>query len=184
MNERILGIDPGLRVTGYGVIEFSAGATRLIEAGVVTPRPALTLEQRLEQLHRGIAGVVSSTRPDIIVIEELYTTYKNPLTAIMMGHARGVLCLAGAQHGVPVRTLGHSLVKRALVGSGTAKKDQVNLMVTHLLGLRRRPEPNDVSDALALALAYVNIRDHDRRVPAALLQITKDEHHARRRKLA
>lgn len=156
MNARILGIDPGLRTTGYGVIDVSSGRARLIEAGVVRPRVAATLEQRLRELHEGISAVVSSTRPHAIVIEELYTTYKNPNTAIMMGHARGVLCLAGAQHGVPVHTLAHSLVKRALTGSGAAKKDQVNKMVTQLLGLRRNPEPNDVSDALALALAYFN----------------------------
>jgi crossover junction endodeoxyribonuclease RuvC len=153
---RILGIDPGLRTTGYGVIDVSSGRARLIEAGVVRPRTGGTLEQRLRELHEGISAVVASTRPEAMVIEELYTTYKNPMTAIMMGHARGVLCLAGAQHGVPVHTLAHSLVKRALVGSGAAKKDQVNKMVTQLLGLRRNPEPNDVSDALALALAFFN----------------------------
>lgn len=156
MSARILGIDPGLRTTGYGVIDVSSGRARLIEAGVVRPRTSGTLEQRLRELHEGISAVVASTRPEAMVIEELYTTYKNPMTAIMMGHARGVLCLAGAQHGVPVHTLAHSLVKRALVGSGAAKKDQVNKMVTQLLGLRRNPEPNDVSDALALALAFFN----------------------------
>ncbi|MDQ2872376.1 MAG: crossover junction endodeoxyribonuclease RuvC, partial [Candidatus Eremiobacteraeota bacterium] len=96
-----------------------------------------------------------------IVIEELYSTYKNPSTAIMMGHARGVLALAGAQASIPVRTLGHSHVKRALAGSGAARKEQVNSMVTELLGLRRAPEPNDVSDALALALAFMNVREHE-----------------------
>lgn len=156
MSARILGVDPGLRTTGYGVIDVSSGRARLIEAGVVRPRITGTLEQRLRELHEGISAVVSSTCPEAMVIEELYTTYKNPGTAIMMGHARGVLCLAGAQHGVPVHTLAHSLVKRALVGSGAAKKDQVNKMVTQLLGLRRCPEPNDVSDALALALAFFN----------------------------
>lgn len=156
MTQRILGVDPGLRTTGYGVIEFASGRSRLIEAGVVTPKVKGTLEQRLRELHEGITAVVASTRPTAMVIEELYTTYKNPLTAIMMGHARGVLCLAGAQHNVPVHTLAHSLVKRALIGSGAARKDQVNQMVTQLLGLRRRPEPNDVSDALALALAFCN----------------------------
>jgi crossover junction endodeoxyribonuclease RuvC len=156
VSARILGIDPGLRTTGYGVIDVSSGRARLIEAGVVRPRTGGTLEQRLRELHEGISAVVASTRPEAMVIEELYTTYKNPMTAIMMGHARGVLCLAGAQHGVPVHTLAHSLVKRALVGSGAAKKDQVNKMVTQLLGLRRNPEPNDVSDALALALAFFN----------------------------
>jgi crossover junction endodeoxyribonuclease RuvC len=154
--QRILGIDPGLRTTGYGVIEFASGRPRLIEAGVVKPNTRGTLEQRLRELHEGISAVVASTQPGAIVIEELYTTYKNPLTAIMMGHARGVLCLAGAQHNVPVHTLAHSLVKRSLIGSGGARKDQVNQMVTQLLGLRRRPEPNDVSDALALALAFCN----------------------------
>lgn len=156
MTQRILGIDPGLRTTGYGVIEFAGGRSRLIEAGVVSPKVSHTLEQRLHELHEGISAVVASTSPTVMVIEELYTTYKNPMTAIMMGHARGVLCLAGAQHNVPVHTLAHSLVKRALIGSGAARKDQVNQMVTQMLGLRRRPEPNDVSDALALALAFCN----------------------------
>jgi crossover junction endodeoxyribonuclease RuvC len=159
--QRILGIDPGLRTTGYGVIEFGSARVRLVEAGVVTPKLTGTLEERLRELHDGMCAVVASTRPDVMVIEELYATYKNPLTAIMMGHARGVLCLAGAQHGVPVHTLAHSLVKRALIGSGAARKDQVNMMVTQLLGLRKRPHPNDVSDALALALAFYH--RHDRR---------------------
>lgn len=156
MTRRVLGIDPGLRTTGYGVVEFLSGRSRLIEAGVVTPKVSGSLEARLHELHEGICAVVQSTQPTVMVIEELYTTYKNPLTAIMMGHARGVLCLAGAQNNVPVHTLAHSLVKRALIGSGSARKDQVNQMVTQLLGLRRRPEPNDVSDALALALAFCN----------------------------
>ncbi len=156
MTGRILGIDPGLRTTGYGVIDCSGRTPRLIEAGVVTPNAKDSLERRLQDLHDGMSAVVVSTHPTAIVIEELYTTYKNPLTAIMMGHARGVLCLAGAQHGIPVHTLAHSLVKRALIGSGAARKDQVNRMVTQMLGLRAHPEPNDVSDALALALAFAN----------------------------
>ncbi len=156
MSARILGIDPGLRITGYGVIDVEKGRTRLVEAGVVTPKTNDSLERRLQDLHDGMTAVVLATRPSAIVIEELYTTYRNPLTAIMMGHARGVLCLTGAQHGVPVHTLAHSLVKRSLIGSGAARKDQVNQMVTQLLGLRKRPQPNDVSDALALALAYAH----------------------------
>lgn len=171
MTERILGIDPGLRVTGYGVIEYAAGKTRMLEAGVVAPNVAEPLEVRLRELHAGIAGVVTSTRPDVIVIEELYTTYRNPLTAIMMGHARGVLCLAGAQAGIPVATLAHSRVKRALVGSGAGRKEQVNRMVAQLLGFGKPLEPDDVSDALALAIAYCNVREHDRRLPAKLRSV-------------
>lgn len=156
MNARILGIDPGLRTTGYGVIDVERGRARLVEAGVVMPNTKHSLEDRLRDLHDGMTAVVIATRPSAIVIEELYTSYKNPLTAIMMGHARGVLCLTGSQHGVPVHTLAHSLVKRSLTGSGAARKEQVNSMVTQLLGLRKKPEPMDVSDALALALAFAN----------------------------
>ncbi|MBV8639478.1 MAG: crossover junction endodeoxyribonuclease RuvC [Candidatus Eremiobacteraeota bacterium] len=157
---RILGIDPALRVTGYGVIERTRSGVKLIEAGVVSPRTDRALEERLAELHDGVRAILAETKPDVVVIEELYTTYKNPMTAILMGHARGVMCLASAQAGVPVHTLGHAHVKRALVGSGAARKDQVNAMVTRLLRLRTAPKPNDVSDALAIALAYLNISDH------------------------
>jgi crossover junction endodeoxyribonuclease RuvC len=155
---RILGIDPALRTTGYGVIESSRTRVRLVEAGIVSPRTSGTLEERLRELHAGISEVIAQTEPGLIVIEELYTTYRNPMTAILMAHARGVLCLAGAQAGIAVHTLGHAHVKRALVGSGSARKEQVNAMVTHLLGLRTPPKPNDVSDALALALAFLNMQ--------------------------
>ncbi|HXO16937.1 MAG TPA: crossover junction endodeoxyribonuclease RuvC [Candidatus Dormibacteraeota bacterium] len=161
---RILGIDPALRTTGYGAIERRNGRLQLIEAGVVVPDARGTLEQRLCELHAGICDVIAQTDPALIVIEELYTTYKNPRSALLMGHARGVLCLAGAQAGVAVHTLGHSRVKRALVGSGNARKEQVNAMVTRLLNLRSMPKPHDVSDALALALAFLNVLD----LPAAL----------------
>lgn len=157
---RILGIDPALRVTGYGVIERRGRSVALIEAGVVAPRRSETLERRLAELHAGVSALLAQTAPDVVVIEELYTTYKNPMTAILMGHARGVMCLASAQAGVPVQTLGHAHVKRALVGSGSASKDQVNAMVTQLLQLRAAPKPNDVSDALAIALAYLNMSEH------------------------
>jgi crossover junction endodeoxyribonuclease RuvC len=159
---RILGIDPALRTTGYGAIERCNGSVRLIEAGVVVPRQDGTLEERLRELHAGICEVLAQTQPQLVVIEELYTTYKNPRTALLMGHARGVLCLASAQAGVVVHTLGHARVKRALVGSGSARKEQVAAMVARLLGLRRAPRPHDVSDALALALAFLNMVDRAR----------------------
>ena len=155
---RILGIDPALRTTGYGVIDATtARRARLVEAGVVAPRNGAPLEQRLCELHAGIADVIAQTRPEMVVIEDLYTSYRNPETALLMAHARGVLCLAAAQAGITVYALGHARVKRALVGSGSARKAQVNAMVTHLLGLRTAPKPDDVSDALALALAFLNI---------------------------
>lgn len=154
---RVLGIDPALRTTGYGAIERCNGSLRLIEAGVVVPSARGSLEERLHELHTGITEVIAQVAPATIVIEELYTSYKNPRSALLMGHARGVLCLAGAQAGIAVHALGHAHVKRALVGSGQARKEQVNAMVMRLLHLRRAPHPNDVSDALALALAFLNL---------------------------
>jgi crossover junction endodeoxyribonuclease RuvC len=154
---RILGIDPALRTTGYGVIERRGGRVHLIEAGVVVPSAKASLEQRLRELHAGIGEVIAQTEPTLVVIEELYTTHTNPRSALLMGHARGVLCLASAQAGIVVHTLGHAHVKRALVGSGSARKEQVNAMVTRLLGLSRAPKSHDVSDALALALAFLNV---------------------------
>ncbi|HVN68886.1 MAG TPA: crossover junction endodeoxyribonuclease RuvC [Candidatus Binatia bacterium] len=159
---RILGIDPALRSTGYGAIERRNGRVALVEAGVVVPRASGTLEQRLRELHAGISDVIEQTQPTLVVIEELYTSYKNPRSALLMGHARGVLCLASAQAGVAVHTLGHARVKRALVGAGTARKEQVGAMVARLLGLRSAPKPHDVSDALALALAFLNVAERVR----------------------
>lgn len=163
---RVLGIDPALRTTGYGAIECVAGRLRLIEAGVVVPDHRRTLEERLHELHAGIADVIAQTSPEIVVIEELYTTYKNPMTAILMGHARGVLCLACAQAGLAVRTLAHARVKRALVGSGSARKEQVSAMVAQLLRLRKPPRPHDVGDALALAIAFAYAADRHAARPA------------------
>lgn len=151
---RVLGVDPGLRTTGYGIIDATNGRVRLVEAGVIAPNPRATLEVRLSELHAAMVEIVRTLRPDCMVVEELWTGYRNPSTAVLMGHARGVLCLAGGENGVAVQTLAHTLVKRALVGSGAARKEQVKKMVVHLLGLRTSPQPDDVSDALALAIAY------------------------------
>jgi crossover junction endodeoxyribonuclease RuvC len=166
---RVLGVDPGLRVTGYGAVDCGAPLPHLIEAGVITPDIKAPLEQRLGELSAGMRDVIAAVRPDVMVVEELWTSYKNPTTAILMGHARGVLYLAAHAHGVPVRHLAHASVKRALTGSGAARKDQVNRMVVTLLRLTTIPEPNDVSDALALALAHANIAAVERGLTRAVL---------------
>ena len=160
---RILGVDPGLRTTGYGVIACENGRYTLVEGGVLQPTTTLPLEARLAQLHAAITDVVTSTKPDCMVVEELWTNYKNPTTAVLMGHARGVIALAAGTSGIPMHDLAHSLVKRALAGSGSAKKDQVGGMVCAILGLKKLPSPNDVTDALALAIAFANIEaQHER----------------------
>jgi crossover junction endodeoxyribonuclease RuvC len=164
---RILGVDPGLRVTGYGAIEADSRGLRLVEAGVIAPPVGAPLEDRLGELFREMCAVIAATAPEVMVVEEIWTAYRNPTTAVLMGHARGVICLAAGSHGVTVRHLVHSLVKRALVGSGGARKEQVKRMVMQQLRLSVRPEPDDVSDALALALALANIERTERRFAAA-----------------
>jgi len=165
---RVLGIDPGLRLTGYGAILFTAAGPQLIEAGVIAPAAKAPLESRLGQLHRELRAVIAATRPDIVVIEELWSDYKHPATAVLMGHARGVLCLAAHECEIPVRHLGHSLVKRAISGTGAATKDRVKRMVAQRLGLRTLPQPSDVSDALALALTLANIEETELRLARGL----------------
>ena len=160
---RILGVDPGLRTTGYGVVELREGGLRLVEGGVLQPNPKEPLERRLLQLHDAMAEVVRATRPDCMVVEELWTSYDHPQTAVLMGHARGVLALAAAAHGFPVHHLAHTVVKRALVGTGAATKAQVKGMVVQLLALSAPPQPDDVSDALALAIAFANVEAHHAR---------------------
>ena len=151
---RVLGVDPGLRVTGYGVVEGHGARFRLVEGGVLRPNAALSLERRLAQLHDGILEVVRATRPDCMVVEELWTAPRHPSTAVLMGHARGVIALAAGQCAVGFEQLSHVTVKRALTGSGAAGKLRVKAMVCAQLGLTVMPQPDDISDALALALVF------------------------------
>jgi crossover junction endodeoxyribonuclease RuvC len=151
---RVLGVDPGLRTTGYGIVEVDGATFRLIEGGVLAPPPALPLEQRLAQLHDAMLDVVRSTAPDCMVVEELWSAPKHPPTAVLMGHARGVIALAAGRCAVSFEELSHVTVKRALTGHGSARKAQVKAMVCTHLGLRVAPDPDDVTDALALAIVY------------------------------
>jgi crossover junction endodeoxyribonuclease RuvC len=164
---RILGVDPGLRVTGYGALDGSGLSMSLIEAGVIAPRVNLPLEQRLGELFDSLLEVIAATRPDVVVVEEVWSAPRSPATAILMGHARGVLCLAAHQRGVPVRTLGHSMVKRIVAGTGSATKEQVNRMIVQRLRLRSAPKPADVSDALALAIALCGIAEREAQLARA-----------------
>jgi crossover junction endodeoxyribonuclease RuvC len=151
---RVLGVDPGLRTTGYGVVDAEGGTFRLVEGGVLRPKATLSLEVRLAQLHAAMLDVVRATRPDCMVVEELWSAPKHPPTAVLMGHARGVIALAAGLCEVTFEELSHVTVKRALTGNGAARKEQVKAMVCVHLGLTVSPEPDDVSDALALALVF------------------------------
>jgi len=157
---RILGVDPGLLVTGYAVIEipegrFENGEIDLIEAGVVRaggPRDGIAA--RLKKIYDSLAELISETRPNAVVIEKLYAHYKHPATAILMGHARGVVCLLSGTHRVPLHNMASTHVKKAVTGAGHASKEQVQRMTQSILGLKNLPEPADAADAIAIALAF------------------------------
>ncbi len=154
---RVLGIDPGLVCTGYGCVERQGRDQRIVEAGTIRPDKDGDLESRLQSLHSGISEVLAELSPEAAVVEEIYSKYEHPRTAILMGHARGVLLLAASQHGVPVVSYAASRVKKALTGSGGASKGQVQYMIAGLLGLPEPPSPADVSDALALAVCHLSL---------------------------
>jgi crossover junction endodeoxyribonuclease RuvC len=150
----ILGVDPGLRRTGYAVL-CAAGGERatLIEAGVVRLRPGDALQLRLAELEREITALVDAHSPAALACEALYAHYKHPRTAILMGHARGVILAAAARRGLEVYSVAATNVKKLLTGSGRASKRQMQIAVAATLGLARLPEPHDVADAIAIALA-------------------------------
>jgi crossover junction endodeoxyribonuclease RuvC len=152
-----MGIDPGLNCTGYGVIDrLPDGRCLLVEGGAVRTPASAPLAQRLQALHEGIAEALAELTPELVVVESLYSKYRHPGTAILMGHARGVIYLAIQNRSLPVEAYPASQVKRALTGTGRAGKDQVAAMVCRLLGLAEAPQPNDVTDALALALCHAS----------------------------
>ena len=151
--KKILGVDPGLNITGYGVVDGSSRLPVLVEAGVVRSHSD-TLEGRVRDIFNGIQEVISQFEPEALALEELYSLGRRPITAILMGHARGAICLAAAMAGIPVVPYAATKVKKILTGSGHAPKDQIQRAIQLELGLPRYPEPPDVADALALALCH------------------------------
>jgi crossover junction endodeoxyribonuclease RuvC len=150
----ILGIDPGLDTTGYGVLEMRDGKLAIREAGVIRTTPDESLGSRIEQIYDGIREIIETFHPAVMAVEELHSTYEHPQTAILMGHARGAICLAAAQEGLRIASYRPTQVKKLLTGSGRATKDQMQRAVQHELRLKDLPEPADVADAIAVALCH------------------------------
>lgn len=150
----ILGIDPGLNITGYGVLDVGHDRPQVVEAGVIRSSRSDNLPARLKSLHEGLVDVLKAFPLDAIALEDLYSHYERPTTAIMMGHARGVLCLAVAQFSLPIHSYAATQVKKMLTGNGRAGKEQVQLAITRHLNLSEVPEPPDVADALAIAMCH------------------------------
>ena len=153
---RVLGIDPGFGITGYGMVEVTNGKPKLIEAGEIRSKTSLSLEKRLMELFRGLEDVSEELKPDVMSVEDLYSHYSHPKTAVIMGHARGVLFLAAAEKNIPVFSYSATRIKKSLTGNGRATKEQVSRMVSGLLGLDEIMDRPDVTDALAAALCHIN----------------------------
>ena len=153
-SERVLGIDPGLNITGYAVIERAGSKLRLVEAGVVRGKSRGDLSARLKEVFEGVSDVIASLRPTALAIEELYSHYERPKTAILMGHARGVICLAAEQAGMSIRSYAATQIKLLLTGNGRAPKSQMQRAICREFGLAAPPEPPDVADAMAIALCH------------------------------
>jgi len=152
----ILGIDPALTVTGYGVIQTGAKVS-LVEAGVIATSAKEKLAGRLNKIYRAISKLIIDTKPDVVVLEKLYAHYRHPTTAYLLGQARGVIVLACATQNVALVEYAATRVKKAIVGKGLASKHQVQRMVAATLQISRVPKYTDVTDALALAIAHNHI---------------------------
>ena len=149
----ILGIDPGTASTGYGVVKGDGlGLVSLVECGVIRTRPRDSLPARLHEIYEGVAELLARHRPDALSVEGVFYA-KNVRTTVVLGHARGVVLLAGQQAGVEIHEIPPAEIKKAVVGNGAATKEQVQFMLTRLLKLKSVPQPSDAADGVAAALA-------------------------------
>lgn len=153
---KVLGIDPGLVITGYGVLEHAGGRIQLVEAGTIdSGSPEQPLPHRLRTLFGEMNDLIADHKPDSMALEQLYSHYEHPRTAILMGHARGVICLAAGVQDVPLHHYAATQVKSALTGNGRASKEQIQQMVRRTFSLLETPRPADVADAVAIALCHL-----------------------------
>jgi len=153
---RILGIDPGLQVCGYAVVDSSEDGQRLIEAGVFQTSAGPMIEDRLNRIAEDSGTILKKFKPEIVAVEELYSHYAHPKTAILMAHARGVILQKCAEAGVEVKSFSATRIKKSITGNGRASKGQVQRTIQTMLSLSSVPEPNDVTDAIAAALCCAN----------------------------
>ena len=138
--------------TGYGLIEPGPRGIVVVASGVIATRRELSLEARIQLIYDAVHALIGKHAPTLVVLEDLYAEYKFPRTALLMAHARGVICLATRQCDVALLTLAPTVVKRAIAAHGAATKEQIQHSVQRLLSLRELPRPSHVADALALAL--------------------------------
>jgi len=154
---RIIGIDPGLKATGYGVIECRPGMVSLLETGTIEPKTRQLIQDKLDKVYKNLNDLVTQYRPEVMVLEKLYSHYKHPTTACIMGHVRGVICLVCAKSGIELIEYSVKRIRKALTGNGNSSKLQVRGVVANILNVNEQKLTLDASDALALALAHAQM---------------------------
>ena len=152
---RVLGVDPGLGITGFSIMDTKRNQTHLSAYGTIKPKPKDSLPKRLNYLFEEMNKVLDQFSPDVMAIEDAFYS-KNVKSAMTLGQARGSLILAAAQADIPVHEFAPRKVKMSVCGNGAASKEQVSYMVTQILKLKEPPKPLDVSDAMAVGLCYIN----------------------------
>jgi len=162
----VLGVDPGLATTGYGIVEARGDARSLIECGVVRTDARDPLPERLRTIYEGICEVLARHTPDALAVEGVFYG-RNVRTTVILGHARAAALLAGTLHGLAVAEYAPAEVKNAITGTGRATKEQVQFMVQRLLRLRTPPSPVDAADGVAVALCHCAAAPLKRRIAAA-----------------
>ncbi|NIM05223.1 MAG: Holliday junction resolvase [Armatimonadetes bacterium] len=148
----VVGIDPGLRATGFAVLEVVNGELKLHHLGEVKSSAKRPLQERLESIFAELEAILGQWKPRMMALEKLYSAYSFPYTAVVMGHVRGVLCLAAQRAGMEVTEVAPTEAKKALTGYGRASKQQVSVAIGRLLGLKEPPDSEHIADALALAV--------------------------------
>ena len=165
-----LGIDPGTANTGYGIVRGDRpGLVKLVECGVIRTRPRDPLPARLAEIYDGVTQLIGRHRPDVLSVEDVFYS-RNVRTTVVLGHARGVILLAGQQAGLEIHEFPPAEIKKAVVGTGAATKEQVQFMLTRLLRLKAVPHPSDAADGVAAALAYI-MSARPRDVPSGVREV-------------
>lgn len=154
----VLGVDPGINVTGYAIIEKNGRKTALREGGIIRGKSRKTLPLRILEIYQNLEEVVHQWNPEVMAMEEIYSHYQRPRTAIIMGHVRGVIALLAAQRGIPVHDYPATTVKKILTGNGRATKDQMQRAIQTEFRLKELPQPADLADAMAIALCHCWVR--------------------------
>lgn len=152
---RIIGIDPGYAIVGYGVIDYIGNKFKIVEYGAITTKSNQNMNERFKSIHDDLNTIIERTNPEFLAIEELFFN-SNQKTAINVAQARGVLLLSALNHGISIHEYTPLQVKQAVVGYGRAEKKQVQLLVKSILGLEKVPKPDDTADALAIAVCHAH----------------------------